>query len=256
MDNEDLLPEGSEVDTAAPIAPDTADEQAAHDPAEDLAIELGWSPKENWRGDEADWKPATDFLKTTVEISKAQRKETKALRDQLSRLERTTGTLIERTVADERAKWESKKAEGIDLGDHQAVNHAEQQLRQLEVAPIIAADVDQFKARHSAWFEVDPSATDLAIATAERYKALPIPQQLEKVEEVVRKRFPEYFDAPKPAAKPQASVSNANGRMAATPARKQGYDALPPDAKKAAAVWEKKGVTKEQFAQEYWKDNA
>ena len=256
MEEENLLPEGGEGE----VVHEEHDDPKELVSAEELAVELGWSPKDQWRGEESDWKPATDFLKRTVEVNRAVRKENKQISDKLSRLERTTGVMIDRVRQEEKEKLEAKFKEAVDVGDHETARELGKQLD--EPAPQGGdPDVQAFVTKHSSWYDKDPVATQAArvIASQAAAEGLSVSEQLERVEAQISRRFPEYFDAPKPQAKPPASVSEPMGRTARTPAsgRPKGYSDLPADARKAADDFERKaGVPKEQFAAEYWKENA
>lgn len=257
---DDLLPEGGEAEDA-PVTDVEAEDNPEATYAEKIASELGWAPKKDWRGDEADWKPATDFLKTTIEVNKAQRKETRTLRDQLSRVERTTSAMIERVREQERENARKEHREAVEAGDEEAALEASRKLVAVTEAPMIPTETQEFISRNASWFDVDPIATAVArnIVAMQAQAGKSAAEQLEAAEKVISQRFPEYFDKPKPAVKPQAQVNDQQGRMARTPVsnRQKGYSDLPAAAKKAADDFLRKaGVPVEQYAAEYWKDNA
>lgn len=262
MADENLAPDGVEGEE---IRPDDAqpiiEQQEEAVTPESLASELGWSPKDQWRGDEADWKPATDFLKDTVQINKAERRARKNLEDRISRISRTTDAMIERVRAEERAKVEAEFSAAVDEGDHERARKASVQLAQIDSAPTTeAAPVQDFATRNASWWKIDPLATQMAanISNMLAEQGKTAEEQCKAAEEAVKKRFPEYFETDKPRSKGPAEVAEQQGRTARTNTgtRTRGYADLPADAKAAALKFEKHGVTKEAFASEYWKENA
>lgn len=252
IDEEGLTPEGVEADFVAP-------EEGQQEPSEleVIASDLGWSPKENWRGDEAEWKPASEFLRETAKINKSLRNDQKSMRDQLSRLERTTSTMIDRVRVEEREKLEAQFAEAVDMGNHDEARSVSAKLAEVS-QPVADPSVSDFAARNATWFQIDPIATQVAMATAEMHARAgkSASEQVEAAEAVVKQRFPELFPDER-KAKPQAQTEEGASRTANVQvSRKKGYADLPPEAKRAAIEFEKKGVSKDAYADEYWKENA
>jgi hypothetical protein len=270
MADENLTPDGGagddvrQDDAGTPEIVDTREHSGsdAGEPAESadaLASELGWCPKEEWRGDPEDWKPAKDFLKDTVRINKEERRARKNLEDKLARIARTTETIVQKTREDEAAKWQAKFQDAVDAGDSEAALKASKQLAKIELEPAGPEPVvEDFAKRNASWFKVDPIATEMAVRICDQYAHLSADEQLEKAEAVIKKRFPEYFDAPKPRTKGPAEVAEQQGRTArtATDRGPKGFAHLPADAKAIALKFEKQGVSREDFAKEYWKENA
>jgi len=250
--------QGGAVDTvAADTAAETHDEPVT---PEDLASELGWAPKDKWRGDPDEWKPAATFLKETVAINKTQRKENKAIKDKLTRLERATDTIVARTREDERRKVEAEFNAAVEEGDQDRARRASKALDSLDrsgAGPDPA--VQDFVERNKTWFNVDPFATQYAVNLTETLakQGLSTDEQLERAEAEMRKRFPEHFAASQRTKGP-AAVNEQQGRTARTGTsnRAKGFADLPADAKAIALKYEKQGVPKESFATEYWKENA
>jgi len=255
MDEDINAPDGVAEDV--PVV----DEQPApaFDP-ETFASELGWSPQDKWRGDPEAWKPADEFLRETVTINKTQRRETKALKDELARISRATESIVERTRREERDKVSSEFRDAVEMGDFARAEQATAKLNQIEAsAPEKAPPptVTDFIDRNKSWFNVNQAATALAQAVCSdgAAKGVAAEQQLEEAEREVRKRFPELFPQ---ARKGQAAVNEQQGRTARTGgnSRAKGFGDLPADAKAVALKFEKQGVKREAFAAEYWKENA
>lgn len=226
---------------------------------EALAAELGWSPKDQWRGDPDEWKPASAFLRDTVSVNKAERRARKNLEDRLARIQRSTDTIIERTRAEERAKVEAEFRAAVEEGDTDRAFRASQKLASVEPAPPATEDLNDFVSRNP-WFQTDPLAKQLAITTAQAYadQGKSAREQMEAAEREVRKRFPEHFEQPKRSTKGPAEVAEQQGRTARSMVsnRERGFNDLPPEAKAVAIKLEKQGVKREEYAKEYWKENA
>lgn len=264
MADEDLTPDGVEgedtrpVETGEELPKGDSDDQAIT--LEEAASELGWSPKDQWRGDPEEWQPASAFLKNTVAINKAERRARKNLEDRLSRISRTTDAMLERVRADERAKVEAEFAAAVDEGDHDRARQASAKLQSLSSETTDKAPIADFETRNAEWWQVDPLATQMAINVSNiaAGQGKSPDEQLKLAEDAVRKRFPEYFGDAKPKSKGPAEVAEQQGRTARTTSsnRQRGFNDLPPEAKAVALKLEKQGVKKESYAEEYWKENA
>lgn len=230
--------------------------------AESLASELGWSPREKWRGSEEDWKPARDFLKTTVEVNKARGREIKSLHERVDRIARTSTAMAERAAAEARAEAEARFRQAVDEGDTQAAFKASQDLVQIN-SQQPAADtrepvVIDFMERNQHWLGVDPIATAMVEQIGEvcARQGKNAAQQVEEAEKIIRQRFPEYFEAER---KPKAPHVETSGSRSAQPVRRgpKGYADLPAEAKRAALDFEKRrGTSREEYAKVYWQENA
>lgn len=265
-DEENILPpEAGDAPDSAPVADAPHDAPADNGPdareevsAESLAAELGWAPKDSWRGNEEDWKDAKSFLKDTVEINKTTRRELKATREAAERAARAAASITERAVEEERSKLLQARREAFEAGDGQTFTAAEQRLATLPqpTVPIQSAESQEFMKRNASWFGVDPIATQIAYNVCEMHKGKDYATQLEEAEKVIRQRFPEY--ASKQSGKGPAQVETGASRATAT-ARKgpKGFNDLPPEFKRAALDYDKRGrATKEEYAKIYWEDNA
>lgn len=245
-------PEGGQDD--APADPPA-------DPVEDLAREMGWAPKDQWRGDPDQWKDARTFVRSTADINRSISKEVRELRETTQRLARTSGAIAEREIARGRAELEARFAEAVEAGDVQAANQARREIDHFErTQPVAAGDpvVAEWRARNT-WFGTDEAATALANAVATRLHqngASPA-QQAEAAEREVRRRFPELFEQPepKPQPKPQPAVHNTRSRAAPAPKAKTA-SALPPAARAAAEDFLRRGRIKnlDEYAKIYFEE--
>jgi hypothetical protein len=233
---------------------------------EQLAVEMGWNPNKDGVGDR-EWLEAADFIKETRKVNRSLRKQMKGLEERLDRVAELGTKQTERMLkqqADElRAQYDAAMAEN----DARGAMKAYQSLQELEAEAINAApqkNVEQDFAARNPWYGRDEEATAYAqaISNKEAAKGRSHAEQIEAVEEAMRKRFPELMGE-KVATKAPPAV-NAPGRPA--PVRKtRGFADLPPEARKAAENYarlykDKFGLdieeSKAEYAREYWADKA
>ena len=244
----------------SPEVEQTTDQQAEPEPVtiEGLAGEMGWRPKEEWKGDPDKWKPAQDYLRSTVDVNRKVVNRLKGVEDQLARVARTSVSITEREVAKERERLLQERDEAFDAGDREAFTRVERELAKVaEVAPAreVPAETKSFMERNSSWFEKDPVATAWAVNRSVELGERGITDygaQLAIVEREVKQMFPEHFTT-LPKAKP-APLNNPGTRVAAT--SRKGFASLPADAQKAALDFEaKRGINREEYAKIYYEEN-
>lgn len=269
MADEELPQEAEETVAPEEVAPEvveTHEEPEASDEdrvAESLAAELGWAPKEKWRGDEKEFVDAKTFLRNTVDISKANRRELKATREAAERAARAAGAITDQAVARERDRLLRERQDAFDSADVEGFNRADNGLRQLpqQQMPDLPRETREFQQRNAEWYGVDPEATQIAINACQRLanQGVADPEtQLAEAEKIVRKRFPEYFEAAKPTKQP--GTVEVSGSRATGPSRRGGksFNDLPGDAKKAAQDFLKRGRigSLDEYAKFYFEENA
>lgn len=239
MDEEDLAPDG-ELGEGAAGANEPENDQPIS--VEELAAEMGHTPREKWRGDPDEWKPAADFLKTTGKINKSLNNRLKGMEDQISNMARTSAVLTEQALADQREKLLAERDEAIDMGDRAAVDKADAKLNTLNVTikRPVEPEVTAFTERNE-WFEKDTEATAWAINRADELARTGIgtTRQLAIVEREAKQLFPELFPAEKP--KPKAADLNAPGNRGSTRQGKSLSD-LPPASQAMIKEYAAKGI--------------
>jgi hypothetical protein len=255
-------PDGAQV--AEPEAntpePEASDEDSPT--AESLAAELGWSPKDQWRGDPEEWRDAKSFLRTTVDVNKSLRRDLRATREASERAARAAASITERAVAQEREKLLEKRNEAFMSMDVDAFNKADQGLAQLAAhvpQPQEPQETAEFKARNSSWFGKDPIATQMAVNICQSYADQGIVDpatQLSAAEKEIKRRFPEYFAGQQ--TKQPANVDVSGSRSAAPRKGPKGFDDLPAPAKTAAKDFLRRGRIKslDEYAKIYFEENA
>lgn len=254
--------EGADVIEQADVAPDAVNEAPAPEPTvSELAAEMGWSPKDQWRGDAAKWKPAADFLKTTVDINRTLSKDVKAMRAETERLARTSASIVEQQVTERVAAAEARFQAAVEAGDAREARAATRDIDALQAQRADAAGNPEASfAEANPWYGKDEEATAFAVATSQRLAAQgkSVADQLEAAQAGVRKRFPELFpDAPPPAKVPPA-VHGTTSRTAAPSNRVKGASDLPLSAKTAGEMMVRKGLVKDiaTYAKFWHEENA
>lgn len=237
---------------------------------EEVAADMGWTPKDQWKGDPDAWKPAKDYVRATRDVNKSLKSDLKQLQRQVEGISRATASMTERAIAEARSEWESKLEQAVEDGDKQGVKAAQAELTKLERAtpqPDMPPEAQDFAERHSSWFGKDREATEYAAKRADYYAAqgLSPARQLKAVEKDMRDLFPELFDGEpaeqRKAPKPPASVGEPQ-RTVRTQTREKGYATLPPEARKACDAWvasnQHRGsfVSKEAWAKSYYEQEA
>lgn len=229
---------------------------------EQIAADMGWSPKDQWKGDAEAWKPAGTFLKAGREINKSLRDNMKRMERQLEGISRTTAAMTDRAVQSERAKWEAEHDRAVDDGDKAAAKVASKELARLDATPTkpdTTPEGEDFAASNP-WFGKDTEATAYAVNRAQHYadQGLSPTRQLAAVKKDMTELFPDLFSADaKPEPRKQPSVGEPQ-RTARTGAREKGYATLPPEARKACDAWvgdnKHRGawVTKESWSTQYY----
>lgn len=264
MDEDELAPDAGLEGVDAPVADEQPEEQ--HDEpqslsVDDLATEMGWTPKDKWRGDPDKWRPAADFLKRTVDVNRSLSTEVKTIKQTVETMARTSAKLTERAVNDALEKAHAAKVEAIEMGDVAAVAQADKKIAELEAeAPHVAAaepaPVTSFKERNP-WYGKDDSATKWAFTRAGQLGSQGITdpaEQLEIVEREAKGLFPRLFPADVPKPKP-APLSKPGARGSAPQAK--GFSSLPEPVKKAALDYEtrsKGSITREDYARTYYEE--
>jgi ElaB/YqjD/DUF883 family membrane-anchored ribosome-binding protein len=262
----DLEQEAEQDGAASEEQHDEAEQTPAFDP-EAVARLAGWAPKDEWKGDPADWKDAGAFLIDTAAVNKTLRKEQKRLRQDVDRITRTAERIVqsERQKALEQARAELRQA--VEAGDTEAADAAAQRIeRAVSTSTEHASTADEFAARQP-WFGVHAEATGLAQVAAEKaFRAGQDAQgQFAAAEAAVRKRFPYLFEdetgeeRTDQRQEQRAAPKVQGGQRTQRQVPKDPVASLSPEAKKAgeAFVRMSKGrMTLADYAKLYHEENA
>lgn len=231
---------------------------------EQLAVEQGWKPKDQYSGPEEKWKPARDWLAAEHDISRSLRREVRGLKDTVERMASASTRQTERALKEQAKEIEARFQEAVANKDTAGATAAVNELRKLEreattVDPAANAEAD-FAARNP-WYGKDEDATAFAVSICQREAAKnkSIPDQLEAVDAAVRKRFPELFNEQKREPKPQPGVNQPSNRGTLTMKREPTLADLPAAAQKAAREYaklfkERHGKPEEESIKNYVRD--
>ncbi len=216
------------------------------DPIEAIAKDIGWTPKDEFKGDPEAWKPADEFIRTGRDVQRTLAKDLKALKSNMENMSRTSATLLQAQLADRDAYWASQHQSAVEQGDYQAVDYAQQQRNAVQqeyartTRPVVTNEAAEFAERNKGWFQKDPLATRRAFEITETYAQAgrSAGEQLEAAEKQVRKEFPELFSN----AKPPPSVNGNGSRTTSLSGRKKGLHDMPAEAQAVAKDMVERGV--------------
>lgn len=258
MADEELPPEGTETIDAPEETIDAPEVDAppTMPTVEELAGEMGWTPQDKWRGDPEKWRPAHDFMRSTVDVNRNMARKLDGLQEQVGNMARTSAQLTEQAVRKAREELTKQRLEAVEFGDIEAFKDAEKKLGELqtpEPQESITPEGREFADKNAHWFGKDREATGWAVGRTQELarQGLGPARQLAIVEREAKELFPEYFEE-----KPKAKAVPLNDPVVRgkTPAKK-GFSSLPPDVQKAALDYEKRGVTtKEEYARIYYEE--
>jgi hypothetical protein len=245
------------------------EEQAEPEAITALASEMGWVPRDQFRGDPDDWKPATDFIRTGKDIQRGLSRELRGVRDEVSRISRTSADLAEqvreRAVAERDAYWARVQAKGVEEGKQDVVDRAVDERMKIRVEAEKAKDTAPdngpppetaaFVERHKAWFNVDSLATMRAQEICDQLakRGVAIPEQLQQAERAIRKEFPELF--PKSAKQPAGVQTGQSRSSGGSSSKARGYADMPAESQAMARdMLDRHGIPLEKTAESYWKE--
>ena len=280
---EEVLAEDLNAVEDAEDTPDTGDESSD---AEARARRMGWAPKEEWRGDEARWKTADEFLSFMDGAPAVQRERLEKADKKLAEFEGTAEdlkrqlALVTKRLKEQdqrgydRALAEVKKtkrfaAESGDMEAFEAAEAEEDKLRESaskgeqEEAQVDNGNrnepegVKTWKAKNT-WFdrnmEMTRAAEGLSRGFNEMNPGAGGDAMLEYVEKKIRLQFPEKFENPNRREAPKTAASG----LAVKSGSKKTYADLPADAKKACAEFVHDGIykTRDEYVEDYFKQEA
>lgn len=236
--------------TEAAAAIDTADTQQALEggeaeapqltEVEQIALEKGWKPKDAFKGDETQWRPAPDFLRK-LRTDTDLKRELRGVREQLDRVAAASTRQTKRALDEQAAEIQGRFDAAIEAKDKAGAARAAKDMQELgEEAKAASApstgDVEKDFARDNPWYGKDEEATDYAISVSQREarKGKTVEEQLEAVTIAMKRRFPDLVGEQQQAPDRKAPVTVAAPSRAAQGKREKGYADLPPEAKRAA----------------------
>jgi len=135
VDNDEVLDNPAEtVDTAVTDA-----ESIAQSHAEEKARSMGWTPKEDFKGDPAKWCSADEFVKRGEEFipflkSKVtkQEREISELKEQMRDFGQRYNNIEQATYNRAIGELSAKRKEAVELGDHEAFAAVDDEIDKLK----------------------------------------------------------------------------------------------------------------------------
>lgn len=225
------------------------------DSPEDIAKAsvLGWKPREEWNGEEKEWRSAAEFLRRGEEIGafmkrdlQTLRSQNAALQSQLQEMSQTMEEFREFSAKAEQRAYEravkdlkAEKRNALREGDHERVAELEDQLDGLEPpakptkrppAPKIDPEFLQWRSEN-AWFGdggdlvATALAETLAAVVARENPGLTGRAFYDKVKERVKQEVPERFGVRQPPID-----SGGRGGHQSKRGNGRSYNDLPPEA--------------------------
>jgi hypothetical protein len=213
--------------TAQPNTVDAGDVGDAAPPevtVETRARNMGWTPREQFKGDPARWVDASTFvdrgermLPLLQERNRALDKTVTDLKQDSVESKRLLADLLHRTRRAEKLGYDramrelqAKRSEAVAAGDAEAFNKTEAEIRDLGAAPEVPAapavpaqntnepnPVVTAWVRRNRWFNADPIANAAAVAALSQvereFPGDSLEEHLAEVETRIAARFPEHF---------------------------------------------------------------
>lgn len=242
------------------IDPAPVDEATPYDA---LAREMGWFPRSDYKGDPEKWRAADEYIKQGVKSTKALKRDLQEVKKTADRLARTSASITERALAEQRAELEAAHDHAVDLGDRRAAREVAGEIARLDLYAADQQSHDADFARDNPWYGVNEEATAYAVSVSQRLagQGKSVDDQLEQAAAAVEKRFPELFDE-QSAKKVAPRVGVPTMRGSSFGLREKGFNDLPADAKLAWANFDKSfkargveaGYPKEEYVKDYFEN--
>ena len=232
-----------------------------------LAREVGWTPRDQYKGPPEKWKDARQFILDGREIQSETARELRSIRAQLDTVARTTGSVVEQQVAERVADLRRQHAELVEAGDSDGALKVATEITRASAAAQPAntpsPDAADFAQRNANWFNKPGNewATAKAVAVCNELAAQGYGpgDQLRICEQRMKAEHPTLFNKPANGYqhKPPAGVNQPSGRGAAPSNRAKGFADLPKAAQDIALDLEARlEVPKENYAKNYFANEA
>lgn len=277
------------------VLSDQVEEVQTNDAGDNSAVEteareMGWRPKEEFKGDPEKWRPADEFVQRGKEILpivrsqlEKERKERaddrKAFDKRVARLEKTHATSLTRQRDQIVAEFEGKKREAVKLGDEDSYDAAEKGKEKalkaldeqveakeepVENFKLNAVEQATFEIWHADndWFQSDKDMTEFADAEFNRItKDKPgasMAKRLSELRKSVAEKFPAKFDDGDEKPSRRGSAVEGGARIPGGGQAGKLSAKLPAEARTAGLkyVEQKLYANLEDYAKVYFEDGA
>jgi hypothetical protein len=240
---------------------------------EERARDMGWRPKEEFKGDEAKWVDAETFVQKGEEVlpivranakklevaNEALKAELAEMRSSFKDFKKYHSQTEQRALEKARRELEREMAEAVEAKDHKAVREIAAEMADLSKDVRTDGDGNPYETPEhtkalsawksdNAWFGSDKVMTLAANVIADELEAGGVKgaEQLAEVAKRIRSEFPHKFENER---RKQASAVEGS-----TPQRKAGKTRadLPAEARAHMDKWVKQGLlTEAQFLKDY-----
>lgn len=238
---------------------------------EDTARKAGWSGKDDWKGDPADWLEAPEFiLKAVGDVLPSMRKSLEDAKTEIGGLKKSVKAAIGHLSKARQDGYEQRGRElqaelesAASLGDVAAVNAATKGIVALEKevseAPVTKdepeepAEFTAWKA-DNPWWEKDKPLTAACIAISEEVlgEGYTGKAQIKEVDKRIREAFPSKFEAPKNPNRDLPGAVEGGGILGRKPSGKSFSD-MPKEHQDMWADMNKlHAMSKDSYAREYF----
>ena len=307
-ENNHQEPEGQEAapeyDNIVPMETEEPEQPENHEPEhqpepekvardyEQEAKQMGWRPKEEFRGNPDDWRDAETYVKRGEEFLPIVRSQLRKTEQQLNetasrleasekdfalrlkRIENANQKALEKQRLQMAQEIERQKREAVKFGDEDRYNELSEQELDLyrdlepESEPVKEVQPQQAPAskevvewaNENPWFGSDMPLTHYAVEIdaklSQEAPYMDDSERLARTKEMVQQRFPEKFglSQSKPAPAIQQGISPVEGGQRNATARNtaKGWNELPSEAKAAGQRFVADGTYKSK--DEYAKD--
>jgi hypothetical protein len=256
-------PDPNEPDPNAPD--DGVNDADQPGPYDELAREIGWTPKDKYKGNPEQWKDAESFIREGRNVQIGQKRQLEELRSTLDNIQRTTGTIVEQEVNRRVEELSGRYQKAVEDGDAPGAFKLSREIDSVLASvptnrPAAPSSESQAFADRNKWFKVSPTAPGDALATATAIdvcnrlagQGYDSATQLDAAEKEVRRQFPHLFGQQN--GKPQAGVHDPSSRGPSPRTGSKGWNELPEPAKQVAlgVIDRNPMVTKEAYAKNYW----
>lgn len=267
---EQLAPEGEAELEGTPPENEPPAEPEGNPELEKEARDMGWRPREEWRGDPDDWRDAEDFVRRGKEVLPIVSAENRKLRAELARqsddfkktvanLERMSKSALQQQRTQIEAKYEAEKEKAVELGDTKAYRAADKaqkdklkefdEANKPEQAKQDGGISPEDEATAKSWWQANPQLEaavaksptiagavneEWANVNAEMFGA-PIEDRLQAVKERVVEQFGERIGIKAKSNGSRApTVEGAGGRGTGSVGSGKQWNKLPAEAKAQA----------------------
>lgn len=210
-------------------------EEDGRDPLENLAKEMGWQGKNDFKGDEKNYVDAGEYIRKGHDIQDQMRK---SLKDQKTQLSKMSGSLTElkrhnervfkaevNTLKKELSTLKSQKKIAIEDGDVEKVDKIDEQIDTVKESmttpepEVKKSENDEFDrwVKDNKWYEENKEMAAYADTQAARHEGAPFGRVATLVTKQVQEMFPDKFPGLSPKknnALPATSRVEAGARKA------------------------------------------